>query len=410
MSADTQSDDKPKKSGKVSILRRLLLAYMALGIVVGAAFPVVAGVFFEPMPGMFSWLLATSLTGGATIGVVYYYLANIILVKRLRRIADVTQAISSGDITHRCDMQSADVIGEIINSFNIMAETLSANISSMAASSVNIEQAADRMLVLSAETDSCMQDQTLQIEQVSTAMEEMASSVQEVANSARAAAGASNEATSEAQQGALAATEAIGGLYALGSKVDEASQVLSGLRTDSDNIGVVMDVIRGIAEQTNLLALNAAIEAARAGEQGRGFAVVADEVRTLASRTQASTTEINEMIERLHHNTSHAVDVISDVSKRAESTSEEVEKAAEMLAGIAGSVTSIDNMNSQIADAVGQQQAVAEEISENVSLINHATEQTSAGTQQTRSDSKQLKDLSSELLVVLSQYQTASGS
>ena len=407
MSTKSEPDNTTEKTGKASILRRLLLSYIALGIVVGTAFPLLAGLFIESIPGMFSWFFITCLVTGAIIGVAYYFLVNFVLVKRLRRIAEVTQAISSGDITHRCDMQSADVIGEIINSFNMMAETLRTNIANMAASSVDIEQAADRMLNLSAETDTCMQDQARQVELVSTAMEEMASSVEEVANSARAAAEASSEATSEAQQGALAATEAIGGLYALGSKVDEASQVLSGLRTDSDNISVVMDVIRGIAEQTNLLALNAAIEAARAGEQGRGFAVVADEVRTLASRTQASTTEINAMIERLHQNTALAVDVIADVSKRAEATSEEVEKAAEMLAGISGSVSSIDSMNSQIADAVAQQQLVAEEVSQNVLLINQATEQASAGTQQTRSDTQQLKNLSSELLGVLSQYQTS---
>jgi len=408
MSNKSEPDIITGKTGKVSILRRLLLSCVALGIVAGAVISLVAGLFVEPKTNMFSGFVISGMVTGAALGVAYYFLVNVVLVKRLRRIAEVAQAISSGDITHRCEMQSADVIGEIINSFNVMAETLRTNIANMSVSSANIEQAADRMLNLSAETDSCMQDQASQVELVSTAMGEMASSVQEVANNARAAAEASSEATSEARQGALAATEAIGGLYALGSKVDEASQVLSGLRSDSDNISVVMDVIRGIAEQTNLLALNAAIEAARAGEQGRGFAVVADEVRTLASRTQKSTTDINEMIERLHQNTEQAVNVIADVSKRAEATSDDVEKAAEMLAGISGSVSSIDSMNTQIADAVAQQQMVAEEVSESVLLINQATEQTSAGTQQTRSDSQQLKNLSSELIGVLSQYQTSS--
>jgi len=402
---DTQAPTT-ERTAKTSILRRLLFSYIALGVLAGAVFPVVVGFFVEPKQGMYSWLIISSLVAGAGIGPSYYYLVNIILIKRLRHIAEATQAISSGDITHRCYIQSADVIGEIISSFNIMAETLRTNISNMADSSVNIEQAADRILNLSAETDTCMQDQARQVELVSTAMEEMASSVQQVASNARAAAEASTEATSEARQGALAATEAIGGLYALGSKVDEASEVLSGLRSDSDNISVVMDVIRGIAEQTNLLALNAAIEAARAGEQGRGFAVVADEVRTLASRTQQSTTEINEMIEHLHQNTALAVNVIADVSKQAEATSEEVETAAELLAVISGSVQSIDGMNTQIADAVAQQQMVTEEVGQNILLINQATEQTSAGTQQTRSDTQQLKNLSSELMGVLSQYQT----
>ncbi|HED15584.1 MAG TPA: methyl-accepting chemotaxis protein, partial [Gammaproteobacteria bacterium] len=135
--------------------------------------------------------------------------------------------------------------------------------------------------------------------------------------------------------------------------------------------------------------------------------VVADEVRTLASRTRESTTEINEMIERLHQNTALAVNVIADVSKQADATSEEVETAAEMLAVISGSVQSIDGMNLQIADAVAQQQMVAEEVSQNISLINQATEQAAAGTQQTRSDTQQLKNLSSELMGVLSQYQTS---
>lgn len=395
-----------EKTGKASILRRLLLSYIALGIVVGAVFPLITGLFVQTKPGLFSWFVIAGLVTGALIGVAYYFLVNVVLIKRLRRIAEVTQAISSGDITHRCDMQSADVIGEIIDSFNVMAETLRTNIASMAASSTNIEQAADRMLNLSAETDTCMQDQASQIEQVSAAMEEMTTSVQEVANNARAAAEASSEASSEAQQGALAATEAIGGLYALGSKVDEASKVLAGLRTDSDNISVVMDVIRGIAEQTNLLALNAAIEAARAGEQGRGFAVVADEVRTLASRTQESTLEIQEIIEKLQQGARHGVDVMKNNQEKASETVAMASETGTSLGSITTAIAEINNMNAQIATAAEEQTAVAEEINRNIISISEVAEETMTGSQQTASASNELMELADNMEKIIAKFKT----
>ncbi len=382
---------------KPSLLKNLFLSFVIFGIVVGAVFPLFAHMFVEWKAGMREWFIVSCLVAGGVIGLVNYFLVQRILLSRLKRISEVADAIGHGDISHQCTMVSHDLIGTIINSVNSMAENLRNTIGEINESAVMLSDAAARMSSVTDETDRCVRQQQAQVDQVATAMNEMTATVQEVARNAEQAASAADVADQEAKNGALVATEAIGGIDALAGKVEEVAAVLEGLRGDSDNIGVVLEVIRGIAEQTNLLALNAAIEAARAGEQGRGFAVVADEVRTLASRTQKSTEEIHEMIERLQSKAGAAVKVMDEARERAQVGTEQVEKAAESLAEIAGSVGTISSMNAQIASAVEQQGAVAEEINNNIVAISHDAERTAAGSQQTASSSEQLSQLAQRL-------------
>ena len=239
--------------------------------------------------------------------------------------------------------------------------------------------------------------QQQEIDQLASAMNEMAATAGEIARNASQAADAAHSADKEAQQGRNVVNEAVRAINALAEKVRESDVIITQLEGDSDRIGTVLDVIRGIAEQTNLLALNAAIEAARAGEQGRGFAVVADEVRTLASRTQASTQEIQAMIEELQERTKVAARTMQEGSEHAVSGVEKVTRSGEALQQIAKAVSIITDMNNQIATASEEQSAVAEEINRNVVSISdlaNAAFDHAGGTLRT---SEALHELSQEL-------------
>lgn len=214
-----------------------------------------------------------------------------------------------------------------------------------------------------------MQKQHSSIDQVATAVNEMTATVSEVAKNTADASSAADSANVEARDGALQATNAIGAIEALENEIKSATEVIEDVRQESINIGSVLDVIRGIAEQTNLLALNAAIEAARAGEQGRGFAVVADEVRTLATRTSDSTHEIEEMVKKLDKKTNDAVEKMHIATEQAGISVESVEQAAMSLGEIAGSIKNINVMNQQVAEATRQQSEVSEDININITSI-----------------------------------------
>jgi methyl-accepting chemotaxis protein len=382
---------------KPSILRNLLLSFIGFGLVIGALFPFVTEGFVEWQPGMRGWFVLLALATGLIIGLANYFLVNAVLLAKLRRISEVAHAISDKDISHRCTLESHDLVGEIAESFNQMADNLRSTITELADSSEQLSSAVEHMTQIAEETDGCLRNQSSQTEQVATAINEMTATVQEVARNAEEAAVAATSAKDEASKGALVATDAIGGIDVLSNKVESVASMLEGLRADSENVGGVLDVIRGIAEQTNLLALNAAIEAARAGEQGRGFAVVADEVRTLASRTQESTQEIQQIVENLQGKVTSAVEAVHSAQDSALKGSDQVENAAMSLAEIAGSVATMQAMNTQIATAADQQRAVSEEINRSVIEINQGTEQSVAGAQQTAQESEQLGMLSNRL-------------
>jgi len=242
------------------------------------------------------------------------------------------------------------------------------------------------------------------VEQVATAMNEMTSTVQEVSRNANQAADAAVNADNESQTGNVVVTKTVDSINSLASEVANATTVINELKDDTESISSILDVIRGIAEQTNLLALNAAIEAARAGEQGRGFAVVADEVRTLASRTQQSTTEISSMIEKLQSGANSAVTVMQDSLERTETTVEHATKAGISLTSITAAVATINDMNLQIANAAKEQTEVAEDINKNIIEINMIAEQTSSHSKDTAQTSTELSDLAKQLAGVVGQF------
>ena len=391
---------------KPSILRNLLIGIVSFGLLVGGIFPFCVDFFVEVEweEGMFGWFAAGSLVAGAGIGLANYWMVNVILLKRLKRISKFANAISQNDISHECQIQSDDVIGEIVDAFNQMATNLKNMIGQISGATSQLAAAAEETSTVTDETSRGIQAQQSEIDSIASAMNEMTSTVQEVARNAAEASSAAGSADSEARSGALVATEAIGGIDALLSEVDSAAQVIRNLEKESENIGSVLDVIRGIAEQTNLLALNAAIEAARAGEQGRGFAVVADEVRTLASRTQQSTQEIQNMITTLQDGTGNAVKVMEGAQSKAQESSDSVGKAMESLGAIAGSVSAINDMNTMIASAAEEQSAVAAEMQTNMNNIREVADRSADGAQQTAEASEELARLAAEQQSLVGQF------
>jgi len=336
---------------------------------------------------------------GLLIGLGCALLIVNVVVKPLKLAVDAMNDIAEGegDLTSRLDVVGNDEIAKLGQAFNKFAIMVHDLVSEVMGSVSQLSSAATELSMVTNQTSEGVSRQQMETEQVATAMNEMTSTVQEVASHAEQAAGAANDANSESQNGNQIVNEGIKSISSLAQEITSASEVIGRLETDSENIGTVLDVIRGIAEQTNLLALNAAIEAARAGEQGRGFAVVADEVRTLASRTQESTQEIQKMIEKLQSGAHDAVEVMNASQNRATETVDHANQAGNALNSIAGSVERINDMNLQIASAAEEQSAVAEEINQNVVRIADIAQETSGSMQQIASSSEDLAHLSTRL-------------
>jgi methyl-accepting chemotaxis protein len=297
------------------------------------------------------------------------------------------------DLSFRApDAKSAFALG-----FNEFMETIHGALSKARSASDQLSAASQQLaeMTSSAREGSALQQR--ETDQVAAAMQEMTHTVQSVADSAGQAANDASNADEAASNGAQVVSRSIQVINRLASEVEAARAVIQKLDDESNNIGSVLDVIKGIAEQTNLLALNAAIEAARAGEQGRGFAVVADEVRTLASRTQQSTAEIQGMIERLQSGAQQAVAAMEDGTGHAQEGVSQVEAAGEALGTITRTIATILDMNTHIAQAAEEQTAVSEEINRNIATISTVAHDTAEGVNATMMASEELHHLAEEL-------------
>jgi len=313
-------------------------------------------------------------------------------------------ASGNGDLTKRIKVSGNDEIAQLANAFNHFASKVQEIVREVSGITERVANASERMTVVTDETRKGADRQQQETDEVAIAVNEMAAAGQEVARNANSAAEAAHNADVAADNGRQVVGHTIEAIDSLAREVKEAGIVIDRVEKDSESIGGVLDVIKGIAEQTNLLALNAAIEAARAGEQGRGFAVVADEVRTLASRTQQSTAEIQTMIERLQSGTRDAVSVMDQSREMAEATVGQAAKAGTSLEEINAAVTTIKDLNSQIACSAEEQSSVAEEINQKVVRISDITDQTAAGTQQTASASNELNQLAETLKLLVGQF------
>ena len=320
----------------------------------------------------------------------------------VRSLKDIAQ--ENGDLTVRIETKSEDEIGELVYWFNQFMDKLQGVVRDVVEASLPLSNLAQNLRGVTEETQRTIDVQQKSATNAKRAVDTMSGSVDGVAHSAAQAASDANEATTAASEGRQIVQQTVTSIQQLAENVRETADVIARLESDSNKVGSVLDVIKGIAEQTNLLALNAAIEAARAGEQGRGFAVVADEVRTLASRTQQSTEEIQSTIEQLQNAAHSAVEVMSRGTEQATSSVETANKAGSSLETITSTIGRINQMNEQIAHNTEYQRTVAVDIVRHVDEIHERTEQTASRSGELGSMCNELADLAQHLESIAKQF------
>lgn len=365
-----------------------------------------AGVLGERLVS-YRWQMSLLIAALAAVFLLIGYLYSAFYVSTrssLRSLGLVMDQVAAGDLTAHFKVQSRDELSELGGAFNQTVQRIHALLEQVNNTVHDVEGQATRVLSVSAQSNTAAAEQRAQIEQVATAMNEMSATSQEVANSAASAVGNAQSVNDETISGRVQVEQQVSNIQKLAQEIDGSVVAINQLATNSKSIGQVLDVIKGIAEQTNLLALNAAIEAARAGEQGRGFAVVADEVRNLAQRTQHSTAEIEQMISQLHGGVSSAVKAMSASHVMADETVAQSVEVQSALENILAAVGMIVDQIQQIAAAAEQQTAVAHDIDQNIVQINQTGELTAQGADETAQASQDMSAQVEHLKTLISAF------
>ncbi|MEX5571153.1 HAMP domain-containing protein [Pseudomonas sp. SZ57] len=350
----------------------------------------------------------TMIAAATALALVLSILAAWVITRQittpLQETLEVVERVASGDLSRNLKVDRKDELGKLQATIQRMTVSLRELVGGIRDGVTQIASAAEELSAVTEQTSAGVNSQKVETDQVATAMHEMTATVQEVARNAEEASEAAVTADRQARDGERVVNEAIAQIERLASAVSNSSEAMGALKQESDKIGSVLDVIKSVAEQTNLLALNAAIEAARAGEAGRGFAVVADEVRSLAQRTQKSTEEIEALIARLQSGTQQATTVMDSSRELSTSSVELTRRAGGSLESITKTVSAIQAMNQQIAAAAEEQSATAEEINRSIINVRDVSEQTSAASEETAASSVELARLGNHLQVLVSRF------
>nr|WP_236232383.1 methyl-accepting chemotaxis protein [Pseudomonas tohonis] len=344
-----------------------------------------------------SLLILSASALALLIGLAATLLIALLIVRPLQRVIAVARQISAGDLSVEIEVDRSDEVGQLLEAMRGMSANLRDMVGRLQGGVAQISSSAQALSSVTEQTRVGVNGQKLETDQVATAMSQMTATVHEVARNAEAAAASTQSADSKVSSGSEVVRQTLGRINQLAAAMQAATQSIEHLSHETQSIGSVLDVIKSVAEQTNLLALNAAIEAARAGEQGRGFAVVADEVRALAKRTQQSTAEIERLVVTLRDGVRRSVERMQESGTLVEMTVQDANHTELALSGIAEAVSVIHQMNQQIAAAAEQQSAVAEEINRSVTSIRDIADQSALAMEETANSSTQLASLGRDL-------------
>lgn len=351
-----------------------------------------------------------SIIAGISIAIISALLLGFVVTRSITGpvvlLLKQAEQVAEGHLKNTLDMQQfgSDEIGVLAKAFDRMQANLKHLIGEVISASHQLGAALEQVSAVATQSSHGVQRQLSELDQLATAINELQTTVQDVARNCNEAAGAAHTAAADIGSGMKVVTESIASTELVAKEIEQAGEITQNLQNDSRSISVVLDVIRGIAEQTNLLALNAAIEAARAGEQGRGFAVVADEVRTLAKRTQDSTAEVNRIIDVLQHRSAETMKTMDASRQQMQVTVIKAREAGEAIGRVTGSVDQISDMNNHIATATEEQNSVTETLNQNIVNIHDAAREVSQGAEQTAEACNSLSKLATQLQGMVAKF------